>query len=56
MSVSLCLMVRNEGESLPRCLQSIAGMADEIIVIDTGSTDRTKEVAASFGAKVFDFP
>src|SRR5229473_1042408 len=56
MSVSLCLMVRNEEESLPGCLQSVAGAANEIIVVDTGSTDRTKEVAANFGAKVFDFP
>jgi len=49
-------MVRNEEEALPGCLQSVAGIANEIIVVDTGSTDRTKEVAASFGAKVFDFP
>src|SRR5216683_2753537 len=56
MSVSLCLMVRNEEEALPGCLQSVAGIANEIIVVDTGSTDRTKETAASFGAKVFDFP
>jgi glycosyltransferase involved in cell wall biosynthesis len=49
-------MVRNEEEALPGCLQSVAGIADEIIVVDTGSTDRTKEVAAGFGAKVFDFP
>ena len=56
MSVSLCLMVRNEAEALPGCLQSVAGIANEIIVVDTGSTDRTKEVAKGFGAKVFDFP
>src|SRR5438132_9453804 len=56
MSVSLCLMVRNEEAALPGCLQSVAGIADEIIVVDTGSTDRTKEAAAGFGAKVFDFP
>src|SRR5438132_6424759 len=56
MSVSLCLMVRNEEAALPGCLQSVAGIADEIIVVDTGSTDRTKDVAAGFGAKVFDFP
>jgi glycosyltransferase involved in cell wall biosynthesis len=49
-------MVRNEEAALPGCLQSAADLVDEIIVIDTGSTDRTKEVAASFGAKVFDFP
>jgi glycosyltransferase involved in cell wall biosynthesis len=54
--VSFALIVRNEESDLPGCLQSIVGIADEIIVVDTGSTDRTKEVAASFGAKVFDFP
>jgi glycosyltransferase involved in cell wall biosynthesis len=51
MTVSLCLMVRNEEEKLAACLQSAADLLDEIIVVDTGSTDRTKEVAASFGAK-----
>lgn len=55
MSVSVCLMIRNEEAALPGCLQSIAGLADEIVVVDTGSTDRTKEIAARFGAKVFDF-
>ncbi len=54
--VSLALMVRNEEAALPGCLQCIASIVNEIIVVDTGSTDRTKEVAASFGAKVFDFP
>src|SRR5713226_2024289 len=56
MNISLCLMVRNEEHDLPGCLQSAGDLVDEIIVVDTGSTDRTKEVAASFGAKVFDFP
>jgi hypothetical protein len=54
--VSFSLIVRNEEAKLPACLESIASIADEIIIIDTGSADRTKEVAASFGAKVFDFP
>src|SRR5712692_4072894 len=56
MTTSLCLMVRNEETALPGCLQSAADLVIEIIVVDTGSTDRTKEIAASFGAKVFDFP
>lgn len=55
ITISLCMIVRNEEEALPGCLSSIKGIADEIVIVDTGSTDRTKEVARSFGAKVFDF-
>lgn len=51
--VSACLIVRNEGANLGRCLSSIAGLADEIVVIDTGSTDDTVGIARSFGAKTF---
>ena len=54
-SVSLTMIVKNEEENLPRCLASVEGVFDEIIVVDTGSTDRTKEIAREFGAKVFDF-
>src|SRR5262249_41567284 len=56
MRVSLCMIVRNEEANLPACLQTAADLVDEIIVVDTGSTDRTKDVAAGFGARVFDFP
>ena len=55
VSISLCMIVKNEEEHLPRCLRSVQGIADEIIVADTGSTDRTKAVAAGFGAKLYDF-
>jgi glycosyltransferase involved in cell wall biosynthesis len=53
--ISLTMIVKNEEENLPRCLASVEGVFDEIIVVDTGSTDRTKEIAREFGAKVFDF-
>ena len=56
ITVSLCMIVKNEEDVLARCLQSAAGVADEIIVVDTGSTDRTKEIARREGAKVFDYP
>jgi glycosyltransferase involved in cell wall biosynthesis/Tfp pilus assembly protein PilF len=55
-TVSLCLIVRNEEAHLADCLRSANGLVDEIIVVDTGSTDRTKQIAAAAGAKVFDFP
>ena len=53
--VSLTMIVKNEEANLPRCLESVRGLFDEIIVLDTGSTDRTVEIATSFGARVFDF-
>ena len=56
MRISVCYMVRNEENTLLRSLQSVSKAADEIIVVDTGSTDRTKEVAMSFSARVYDFP
>ncbi len=53
--VSLTMIVRNEEGNLPNCLASVAGVFDEIVVVDTGSTDRTREIAREFGARVFDF-
>ena len=47
--VSLSMIVRNEEQNLPACLGQVAGLVDEIVVVDTGSTDRTREVAAGFG-------
>ncbi len=53
--ISLSMIVKNEEADLPGCLKSARGIADEIIIVDTGSVDRTKEIARSFGAKVYDF-
>jgi glycosyltransferase involved in cell wall biosynthesis len=53
--VSLTMIVRNEESNLPACLASVSGLFDEIVVVDTGSTDRTMEVAREFGARVFEF-
>ncbi|WP_169332843.1 glycosyltransferase [Effusibacillus pohliae] len=52
-TISLCMIVKNEADHLPRCLQSVKGAVDEIIVVDTGSTDGTAAVARRFGADVF---
>lgn len=54
-TISLCMIVRNEEKSLGRCLSSVADIVDEIVIVDTGSTDRTKEIAAGFGARIYDF-
>lgn len=55
IKLSLCMIARNEEKYLPRCLESVRGVVDEIILVDTGSTDRTREVAAQYGARVYDF-
>jgi glycosyltransferase involved in cell wall biosynthesis len=56
-ALSFCMIVKNEERTLPRCLDSVRDLAREAIVVDTGSTDRTPGVAASYGAQVvpFDF-
>jgi tetratricopeptide (TPR) repeat protein len=56
LPLTVCLIVRNEGDLLLRCLDSFASRVAEIVVVDTGSTDGTPDVARSAGAKVFDVP
>lgn len=53
--ISLCMIVRDEEEVLERCLLSICGVVDEIIIVDTGSVDGTREIAEKFADKVLDF-
>lgn len=55
ITISLCLIVKNEEETLGRCLDSIKDALDEIIIVDTGSTDTTKEIARKYTTKVYDF-
>ena len=54
--LSACMIVKDEEENLPRCLTSMLDLADEFVIIDTGSTDRTVEIARSFGARVYHEP
>lgn len=53
IKVSACIIAKNEEENLPRLLKSIMGKFDEIVLVDTGSTDKTVEIAKDFGAKVY---
>ncbi len=51
--ISLCMITKDEEDFLPRCLDSVRNVADEIVVVDTGSTDSTVDIAGNYGAKVF---
>ncbi|GIO37256.1 beta 1,4 glucosyltransferase [Paenibacillus antibioticophila] len=56
ITISLCMIVKNEEEVLARCLDSAKDIVDEINIIDTGSTDRTIEIAKQYTDRVFHFP
>lgn len=56
MEISLCMIVRNEEATLGRCLESVRSCVDEIVIVDTGSTDSSKEQAFAYTDKVYDFP
>lgn len=55
ITISLCMIVKNEEDVIERCLNSVKEAVDEMIIVDTGSTDATKERAAAVGAKVYEF-
>ncbi len=52
-TISLCMIVKNEEKTLARCLNSVYDLVDEIIIVDTGSSDRTVEIAAQFTEKIY---
>src|SRR5690606_19791317 len=52
-TLTLCMIARNEEAHLARCLQSVRDLVDEIVLVDTGSTDRTVAIAEAFDARVF---
>ena len=56
VKISLCMIVRDEEHVLERCLESIADIVDEIVIVDTGSVDKTKKIAAKFTDRIYDFP
>ncbi len=56
ITISLCVIVRNEEAVLARMLESAAPFADEILIADTGSTDQTRRIAARYATRLFDFP
>jgi glycosyltransferase involved in cell wall biosynthesis len=56
ITISLCMIVKNEEEVLARCLDSAQEIADEINIVDTGSTDRTVEIARRYTDRIFHFP
>ena len=54
-TISLCMIVKNEEKVLGRCLACLVDLMDEIIIVDTGSVDRTKEIASKYTDKIYDF-
>lgn len=55
VTISLCMIVKNEEDTLARCLDTIKDIADEINIVDTGSADRTKEIASQYTDRIYDF-
>ncbi|MBW9173882.1 glycosyltransferase [Clostridium estertheticum] len=55
ITISLCMIVKNEEDVLGRCLECVKDIVDEIIIVDTGSTDNTKKIALEYTDKIFDF-
>lgn len=53
ITISLCMIVKNEEQSIENCLNSIYDVVDEIIIVDTGSTDHTKELAAKYTDNIY---
>ena len=54
-TLSLCMITKNEEKNISRCLDSIKDIVDEIIIVDTGSTDKTIEIAKSYGANIYHY-
>ena len=55
ITISLCIIVRNEESTIGCCLDSVKDICDEIVIVDTGSTDHTKEIVEKYTDRIFDF-
>jgi glycosyltransferase involved in cell wall biosynthesis len=55
-SLSLCMIVKDEEETIGRAIKSALAVVDEVVVVDTGSTDNTRLIVEGYGARVVDFP
>ena len=55
ITISLCMIVKNEEDVIGRCLASVSDLVDEINIVDTGSTDRTKEIVKTYTDRIWDF-
>lgn len=55
MQISICMIVKNEEKVLARCLDSLQGLYEELIIVDTGSTDNTKKIAESYTTNIYDY-
>lgn len=53
--ISVCMIVKNEEDIIRRCLDSLRGIWDELVIVDTGSTDTTKAIAAEYTDRIYDF-
>ena len=54
-TISLCMIVKNEELNIARCLDSVVELVDELIIVDTGSVDRTVEIASNYTSKVYSY-
>lgn len=55
ITISLCMIVKNEEQTISRCLESVKDIVNKIIIVDTGSTDKTKELVKKYNAKIYNF-
>jgi len=55
ITISLCMIVKNEEDNLSRCLDTVQDIVDEIVIVDTGSTDNTKKIAMKYTDKIYNF-